>query len=245
MNNEFKNKNILITGGSAGIGLNLAKYFLQQGANIITISRRKKISLSKSKKIKHISFDLTNFNKYDFLFKKIKNEFGLIDHFVHAAGIHFIKPIRFTTPKDIDKSFNINLKPAMLISKYFLDKDFFNRPCSVVFIASVMGVVGSPGLSIYSASKSGLIGFAKSLSAELASQKIRVNCLSPGIVKSPLYNEYSKQLTKEMNNKIIENHPLGLGNFNDINSSVNFLLSNQSRWITGHNLVIDGGYSTV
>ena len=73
------------------------------------------------------------------------------------------------------------------------------RPSSVLFISSVMGVVGSPGLSIYSATKSALIGFAKSLSAELANQKIRVNCLSPGIVKSPLYNEYSKQLTKEMN----------------------------------------------
>jgi NAD(P)-dependent dehydrogenase (short-subunit alcohol dehydrogenase family) len=245
MINEFKNKNILITGGSSGIGLNIAKYFLNKGANIITISRRKKISLPKSKKMKHISFDLTHFSKYDFLFKKIKKEFGPIDYFIHAAGIHFIKPIRFTTIKDIDQALNINLKSAILISKYFLNKELFNRPCSVLFIASVMGVVGSPGLSIYSATKSALIGFAKSLSAELANQKIRVNCLSPGIVKSPLYNEYSKQLTKEMNDKIIASHPLGLGNFDDINSSVNFLLSNESRWITGHNLVIDGGYSTV
>ena len=106
-----------------------------------------------------------------------------------------------------------------------------------------MGVVGSSGLSIYSASKSGLVGFSKSLSLELAKQKIRVNCISPGIVKSPLYNEYSKQLTLEMNKKIVESHPLGLGSFTDINNSVRFLLSNESKWITGHNLIIDGGYS--
>ena len=245
MINEFKNKNILITGGSSGIGLNLAKFFIQKGANIITVSRSKKIALSKNKKLNHISFDLTHFHKYDLLFKNIVKKFGPINYFIHAAGVHSIKPIKFVTSKDVDRTLNINLKSAILISKYFSNKDFFKRPCSVLFIASVMGVVGSPGLTIYSASKSALIGFTKSLSAELASQKIRINCLSPGIVKSPMYKEYTKQLTREMNNKIIESHPLGLGNFNDINNSVNFLLSNDSRWITGHNLIIDGGYSTI
>jgi len=245
MNDEFKNKVFLITGASSGIGLNLAKYFLKKEAKVISISRRKKNLINNTKKFKHISFDLTNFKNYDILFKKISNSFGPIDYFVHAAGIHFIKLISFINEEDIDRSLNINLKSPMLISKYFLNKEVFNRPCSVVFIASVMGVVGSSGLSVYSASKSGLIGFTKSLSAEVSKQKIRVNCLSPGIVESPLYKEYSKQLTKEMNKKIVENHPLGLGNFVDINNSVKFLLSKESRWITGHNLIIDGGYSVI
>ena len=98
-------------------------------------------------------------------------------------------------------------------------------------------------MSIYSASKSGLIGFAKSLSLEMSKQGIRINCLSPGIVKSPLYKEYSKQLTNEMIKKIVESHPLGLGSFNDVNNAVCFLLGSESKWMTGHNLIIDGGYS--
>ena len=171
--------------------------------------------------------------------------FGSIDYFVHAAGVHFIKPIKFINEKDINLAININLKSPILISKYLTNNKIFSRPCSVVFIASVMGVVGSSGLSLYTASKAGLIGLTKSLSLEFAKQKIRINCISPGIVNSPLYKDYSKQLTTEMNKKIVESHPLGLGTFKDINNSVRFLLSNESRWITGHNLIIDGGYSVL
>ena len=243
MKNQFKNKVILITGASSGLGYNLAKFFLSKDAKIIGISRRKPSLITKNNKFKHISFDLNNSKKYDVLFKKVSRLSGPIDYFIHAAGIHFIKPIRFINDKDIDKALNINLKSPILISKYFLNKEIFNKPLSVVFIASVMGVVGSSGLSVYSASKSGLIGFTKSSSLEMSKQGIRINCLSPGIVKSPLYKDYSKQLTDEMNKKIIENHPLGLGSFNDINNSVCFLLGDESKWITGHNLIVDGGYS--
>ena len=245
MNNEFNNKVILITGASSGLGFNLAKFFLNKGAKIVSISRRKKNLITKNNKLKNISFDLTNFKNYEALFKKIPNLFGSIDYFIHAAGVHFIKPIRFISSRDIDKALSINLKSPILISKYFQDKKIFKRPCSVVFIASVMAIVGSSGLSIYSASKSGLVGFTKSLSIELSKQMIRVNCISPGIVKSPLYRDYSKQLTDEMNKKIVENHPLGLGTFSDVNNSICFLLSSESKWITGHNLIIDGGYSVL
>ena len=78
---------------------------------------------------------------------------------------------------------------------------------------------------------------------ELSKYKIRVNCISPGVIKSPLFENYSKQVTSDMSKKVIESHPLGIGTFNDINFSVKFLLSNDSKWITGHNLIIDGGYS--
>ena len=245
MKNEFKNKKVLITGGTSGLGLNLAKFFLNEGAKVITVSRRKKSLITKKSYIKHISFNLSNFSKYDILFKKIPKLFGKIDYFIHAAGVHFIKPIRFTERNDIDKAFDINLKSPILISKYFLDKEIFNRPCSVVLISSVMGVVGSSGLSVYSATKSGLIGFSKSLSLELVRQKIRVNCVSPGIIKSPLYDNYSKELTSEMNKKIVENHPLGLGSYADVNNAVRFLLSAESKWVTGQNIIIDGGYSVL
>ena len=131
----------------------------------------------------------------------------------------------------------------MLISKYLVDDKIFRRPSSVVLISSVVGVVGSSGHSIYSASKAGLIGLMKSLSMELSRYKIRVNCISPGVIKSSLFANYSKQVTSDINKKVIENHPLGIGSFSDVNNAVKFLLSNNSKWVTGHNLIIDGGYS--
>ena len=115
MNNEFNNKVILITGASSGLGFNLAKFFLNKGAKIVSISRRKKNLVTKNNKLKHISFDLTNFKNYEVLFKKIPNLFGPIDYFIHAAGVHFIKPIRFISSRDIDKALSINLKSPILI----------------------------------------------------------------------------------------------------------------------------------
>ena len=107
MINEFKNKTILITGGSSGIGLNLINFFLKQNAKIINVSRRK--PGIKNKNLKHLNFDLTNFNKYDSLMKKVPKMFGLVDYFIHAAGIHFIKPVRIISDADIDRTIDINL----------------------------------------------------------------------------------------------------------------------------------------
>ena len=118
MINEFKNKTILITGGSSGIGLNLINFFLKQNAKIINVSRRR--PAIKNKNLKHLDFDLTNFKKYDFLIKKIPKMFGLVDYFIHAAGVHFIKPIRIISDTDIDRTIDINLKAPILFSKYVI-----------------------------------------------------------------------------------------------------------------------------
>jgi len=241
MINEFRNKVILITGGSSGVGLSLINFFLKEKAKIINISRRK--PSIKNKNLKNISFDLNNFKKYDFLLKKVSKNFGPVNYFVHAAGIHLIKPVRIINEKDIDKVININLKSPMLISKYLLNDKIFKCPSSVVLISSVVGVVGSSGHSIYSASKAGVIGLTKSLSIELSRFKIRVNSISPGVIKSSLFSNYSNQVTTDINKKVIDSHPLGIGNFSDINHAVKFLLSHNSKWITGHNLILDGGYS--
>ena len=177
------------------------------------------------------------------MFKKIPKAFGPIDFFVHAAGIQFIKPIKIVTSEDINRILDINLKSPIFISRYLSNKKIFKRPCSVVFISSIMGVVGSPGQSLYSSSKSGIIGLTKSLSLELSKSNIRVNCVSPGVIKSPLFDNYLKQVTSDMKKKVIENHPLGIGSFKDINMVIKFLLSNESKWITGQNIIVDGGYT--
>ena len=116
---------------------------------------------------------------------------------------------------------------------------------SIVFISSVMGVVGAPGQSVYSASKSGLIGLTRSLASELSKIKIKVNCVSPGVIKeSRLFKQYSSKITKETIEQVKQSHPLGLGTFKDVNNAVNFLISEHSEWFTGQNFILDGGYSS-
>tara|TARA_B110000858_G_C17768853_1_gene458488 strand:- start:600 stop:1337 length:738 start_codon:yes stop_codon:yes gene_type:complete len=243
----FKNKNILITGASSGIGLNLAKYFFKKNSNLILISKDKKklefIKNNISKKISPIFFDFTQFHKYESLFNTINKRYGKVDFIVHAAGVHAIDPIKITTHSNISNSIDLNLKSAVLISKYASNGIYMSRPSSIIFISSVMSVIGEPGQVLYSASKSGLIGLTKSLAVELSRYKIRVNCLSPASIDSPMLKRYLNKISDNKKSEILKKHLLGIGRYQDINYLVEFLLSKKSRWITGQNIIIDGGYS--
>jgi len=243
----FKNKNILITGASSGIGLNLAKYFYKKKSNLILISKDKKkiefIKTNISKKISPIFFDLTKFDKYESLFNTINKRYGKVDFIVHAAGVHSIDPIKITTHNNISNSIDLNLKSAVLISKYASNRIYMSRPSSIIFISSVMSIIGEPGQVLYSASKSGLIGLTKSLAVELSRYKIRVNCLSPASIDSPMFKRYLNKIPDNKKTEILNKHLLGIGKYQDINYLVEFLLSRKYRWITGQNIIIDGGYS--
>jgi NAD(P)-dependent dehydrogenase (short-subunit alcohol dehydrogenase family) len=243
MKKNNSKKTILITGGSSGIGMNLIKFFLKKNYKIINISRSKpKIT---NKNLTNIKFDLTRFNKYDQLFKKIYKNAKKINCFIHSAGVHDLKPIGLFNEKTISKSLDINLKAPILMTKYLSQKKRFIKLNSIVFISSVMGVVGAPGQSVYSATKSGLIGLTRSLASELSKIKIKVNCVSPGVIKeSRLFKQYSSKITKETIEQVKQSHPLGLGTFKDVNNAVNFLISEHSEWFTGQNFILDGGYSS-
>ena len=242
MKKNNSTKMILITGGSSGIGMNLIKFFLKKNFKVINISRSKpKIN---NKNLTNIEFDLTRFNEYDRLFKDIYKNAKRINCFIHSAGVHDLKPISLFNETAISKSLDINLKTPILMTKYLSQKKFIKLD-SIVFISSVMGVVGAPGQSVYSATKSGLIGLTRSLASELSKIKIKVNCVSPGVIKeSRLFKQYSSKITKETIEKVKQSHPLGLGTFKDVNNAVNFLISENSEWFTGQNFILDGGYST-
>ena len=107
-----------------------------------------------------------------------------------------------------------------------------------------MGVKGAKGQTIYSASKGGLISFVKSLAMELSSSNIRVNCISPGVIKSPMLDRYKKTINLESFNDVVNSHPIGIGSLSDVSNLINFLFSSDSKWITGQNIIIDGGFSS-
>jgi|TARA_B100000242_G_C43045594_1_gene488032 NAD(P)-dependent dehydrogenase (short-subunit alcohol dehydrogenase family) len=233
--------NTLILGSSSGIGFFACKYFLKKGHCVVGVSR--KLTKIKSKKFQHISFDLNNFDEYEVLFKKIYKKFGKIQNILFSAGVQFLIPTSIISGKHIDKILNINLKFPLMFAKFISNKKYFKRPGSVVFISSAIATRPSSGQSIYSSSKSGINNLVKTLALEVSKYKITVNSVSPGMIKSPMLSKYSEYITKDFFDKVTNQHPLGLGKFEDVVNAIDFLFKKESKWITGINLMVDGGYN--
>jgi len=251
MNNPFslKNKNILITGASSGIGRQCAIIFSKFGANVILIARSKerlKETYNKLDKGNHliISQDITEYNKLEEIVNTAVDKIGKISGFVHSAGIEMTLPLRNMQPSYYEKMFSVNVIAGFELAKIISKKKYIDKNgASFIFISSIMGIVGNPALIGYSASKGALISATKSMAIELVSKNIRVNSISPGHVKTEMANRLFEKISEKSKKEIIEMHPLGLGRPDDIANASAFLLSDASRWITGTNLIVDGGYS--
>ena len=249
-NNPFSlsGKYIVITGASSGIGRQCAITANQLGAFVILIGRSQErleetANLLDNKNYLLLSADITAYhetlNELEKLLSGIK-----VDGIVHAAGISTTLPLRNITPEKMQPFFETNVFAAINITKLLTKAKFANPDgMSVVFMSSIMGVVGELGKTIYSLTKGALVAGSKSLALELAAKKIRVNCISPGVVESPMSASAVYAQDEEAYNKIKSYHPIGLGKTEDIANASAFLLSDGARWITGTNLIVDGGYT--
>jgi len=122
-------------------------------------------------------------------------------------------------------------------------KNICEDGASIIFIASIMSILGQPAKVAYCSSKGALISGVRAMALELANKKIRVNAISPGVVRTPLIDDMFKSIPEESQKSILDMHPLGIGMPEDVANACGFLLSENARWITGTNLVVDGGYS--
>lgn len=240
---SLKDKRILVTGASSGIGREIAIICSQFGAQLIITARDKtrlKETLGRLQGNNHeyAIADLTSKEDRDNLILMTSN----IDGLVHAAGVVKLIPIKFYSEKLIRWFNSINYEAPVLLTNGLLKKNRINTSSSIVFISSIMSVLGIEGNGLYSGTKAALVGITKPLALELAPKEIRVNTISPGLVETPLLN-LSDSVSKENIEKNIKLHPLGILSPNDVANSVVFLLSPASRMITGTNLIIDGGYS--
>ncbi len=251
MNSAFSlsNKNIIITGASSGIGRKCAITFSQFGANVILVARNKerlKHTFSKLSKRNHIFIiqDITEYDKLEEIVSTAVKKIGKISGFVHSAGIEMTLPLRSMSPSYYKNIFAINVISGFELARIISKKKYLDgKGASLVFISSVMGMLGQAGKVGYCSSKGALISGSKAMALELASKNIRVNCVLPGIVETEMSNKMFDGLPEESKKLIICMHPLGLGKPNDIAYACAYLLSDAARWITGSNLVIDGGYS--
>jgi NAD(P)-dependent dehydrogenase (short-subunit alcohol dehydrogenase family) len=236
---------ILVTGASSGIGENIAITLSRLGAAVICVGRDKSRLQSTYDKLhgaghKIEVFDLTVIDEIPEWVASLAPLHGL----VHAAGVQMLLPLRATTSEKWHHVFRLNTEAAYaLIRGFDRQKKFSEGKGSIVLISSVMGLVGAPGRSAYSASKSSLQGIAQSLALELAPAKIRVNCVAPAYVKTPMWDDLIRLMTPEQVQIIEAKHPLGIGNPDDVAYAVAYLLAETGRWVTGTTLVVDGGYT--
>ena len=226
-NFDFKNKTVLVTGGSRGIGLQIAKDFKKLKANVIILDSSK-YDLSKETTIKILLNDI----------KKIKK----IDILINNAGTNYTELNKNFTFRKYNELMNVNLMAPFAISKEVSKKMIKNKRGRIINIASIAAKRVRSGKSAYSASKFGLVGFTKTLAVELAKYNILVNSVSPGFIETDMTK---KMLTSYQRNQLKNQVPLKkLGNPNDISNTVIFLCSEYNQFITGHNLIVDGGFTS-
>lgn len=251
MNSPFllENKNIIVTGASSGIGQQVAILCSKLGAKVALIGRNKERleeTYSKLEGEGHVffSYDLTDLEHQKDMVYRIVSQMGAIDGLVNCAGISTILPLKLMSPEKVEEFFKTNVFATIELTRQVLGVKNVNKlGASIIFFASVMGCVGENAKSLYSLTKGALISGARSLAIEYAPKKIRVNVISPGVVETPI-NKNLPYLADPDRRKLTEAlHPLGIGTTEDIANACVFLLSDASRWITGQNLIVDGGYT--
>ena len=252
-------KNILITGGAGGIGLEIVHYFEKKNFNIIILDKTLKKDFKKNyKKIKknifYFELDLLEIKKTEKKIQQIISKFKTIDILINCAGIQYISKIEDFPTNEWRKVIDINLTSSFITSKNIIPVMKKNNSGRIINISSVHGLVASENKSAYVASKHGLIGLTKAIALELSKTKITCNAISPGWVLTPLVEKQIKKLASknktsieiEKKNLLFEKHPnQKFVSGKEIASLVNFLISKDAQNITGSSYSIDGGWVSV
>ncbi len=235
-----------ITGGSRGIGKQVALKFAKNGYNIVInyvsdntdIKGLQEEFEKENVELLLVKADVTKKEEIQNLVKTAIEKFGHIDVLVNNAGITRDGLLMRMKEEDFDKVIEINLKGTFLVTKEVIPYMMKKREGSIINISSVVGVVGNAGQSNYAASKAGIIGFTKSVAKELASRNIRANCVAPGFIKTDMTDVLSEEVKENIHNQI----PLKrMGEPEEVANLVYFLGSEESKYITGQVVHVDGG----
>lgn len=243
------NKRILITGASSGIGRKSAELFNSCGAYVILVGRNEKklkeIS-SKLEKKERSSYFITDLSVPDSAcdcVNKISKDQPPLDGVFHSAGQELIKPLSLTKDRDLNLVLSSTLNSALSLSRALTKRSIFRNGGSIVFMSSIAAIAGSPGMSAYSASKGAINSLSRSLALEFAPRNIRVNTINAGAVKTSMHERLINNLSPTAASDYELKHPLGIGESIDIANLATFLMSDASKWITGSEINIDGGYT--
>ncbi|MCX7548871.1 SDR family NAD(P)-dependent oxidoreductase [Xanthomarina sp. F1114] len=243
----LKGKTVLITGASSGIGEATAIACDQLGARLLILGRNEERLLGTLKKLsandhRTLTIDLTDFESLEKEIPVFLKEVNSIEGIVHAAGITSTYPFKLFKPTQLDTILKVNVQTAFYLTKLVLTK-LNKQGASIIFISSIMASVGEKAKTMYAMSKGAVSAGAKSLAIEYASRNVRVNSIAPGIVNTPMTANATYKKNETLHAETLAQYPLGFGNPEDIAYSCVYLLSDASKWVTGTEIVIDGGYS--
>lgn len=241
---SLEGKTIFVTGASSGIGKATAIECSKMGATVI-ITGRNKIRLNETYELlkgeghKQITADMHDPGEIETLLGNL----SAVDGIVHCAGVGEYKPFQFVNRENLNDIFSVNFFAPIEITTRMLKKKLINKNSSIVFISSVSGIfVSFIGGSAYGATKAAISGITKGMALDLATKKIRVNTVSPGMVDTDILRE--GKITDEQLEDDMKKYPLRrYGKPDEIAHAVIYLLSDASGWVTGTNLLIDGGYT--
>lgn len=247
---ELAGRTILVTGASSGIGREASVVLAELGASLVLVGRRREelertAAALEPGEHRVEPFDLMELDAIPEWLKDVAARVGVLDDLVHSAGVHFTLPLRATGARQYGDLMRVNVDAAYFLVKGFRQKGVrrSGSGSGVVFLSSVMGLIGQTGITAYSTSKGALVSMARSLALELAREGIRVNCVAPGVVRTKMAANAEQILTPDQYQAIESLHPLGIGTPRDAAYAIAFLLAETGRWITGTTLVVDGGYT--
>jgi 3-oxoacyl-[acyl-carrier protein] reductase len=239
---DLSNKNIIVTGASGGIGNSIVKRLHECGANILASGTKlEKLEELKSKyeNIKVLKFDISTTNQIEEFIENASKELGgSLDCIINNAGITQDNLAIRMSLEEWKKVIDINLTSTFLLSKYSIKKMLKNKSGKIVNITSVVGHTGNLGQANYTASKAGIIAMSKSLAIEYAKKNININCISPGFIKTAMTDKLDDKFKEAIISKIPSSR---LGEPEDVANAVIFLASDQSNYISGETLHVNGG----
>jgi len=252
--NRLQGKIALITGGSTGFGYAMAELFSREGADVVIAARGKEKGIRACQRIKEltggnvkfIQCDVTKENEVSDLMNTIIAEYKRIDILVNSTGILILQEFENTSEEEWDQTMAVNLKGCFLVIKHAVPFMIKDKKGSIINMSSVVGLVGKGYNPVYSASKGGVTLLTRSLALRYAKYNVRVNCICPGTIITDLNRdriEKSSDPAKTLRDMTSE-YPLGrLGTPIDIANAAIYLASDESQWVTGIALSVDGGYT--
>jgi NAD(P)-dependent dehydrogenase (short-subunit alcohol dehydrogenase family) len=250
MSGKLEGKVAIITGGSSGIGLATAKRFVAEGAYVFITGRRQAELDAAVKEIgagvTGVQGDVANLGDLDRLYAAVKTKKGHIDVLFANAGVGEFAPLNEVTEKHFDEIFNANVRGMLFTVQKALP--LLTDGASIILNASIVASVGMPAFSVYSASKAAVRSFARTWTVDLKERKIRVNAISPGPISTPGLSglAHSEEEGKQLTASLVASVPLGrLGTPDEIAKGAVFLASDDSSFVTGTELFVDGGSAQI
>jgi NAD(P)-dependent dehydrogenase (short-subunit alcohol dehydrogenase family) len=249
---KLEGKVAVITGGSSGIGLATAQRFVDEGAYVFITGRRQNEvdaavkQIGKNNNVTGVQGDVSNLADLDRLYDTVKQQKGRIDVLFANAGIIELAPLGSITESHFDKIFSINVKGLLFTVQKALP--LFQDGGSIILTASIGGSKGYEGSNVYSATKAAIRSFARSWTVDLKHRKIRVNAISPGVIDTPMTSSMvqSEELGEQLKTNLVSAVPMGrMGSPDEIAKAVSFLASDDSSYVTGIELFVDGGMAQI